>query len=445
MFEYLDWVSHIYWQEAVWSIRHKGEGSLTGVILKRILSLIYWSSTQLVKDFSSVWSMVKAKRNDQILYFVSSSNQEKSIRALSDETGGEILGYYSQCNLRYPIGIVNCAALIFLPAVLIFACMMTEHKRKAAISNLDAYATIVPHWLISLLILLYLRPKLVVMSNDHNISNRTVLHQCKRLGITTAYLQHASVTDSFPRLEFDISFLDGEHAYSIYRSIGKINGQVYLVGSLRPRLTQITSRRNAVGVCTNSIDEIGEWREIVSTIVSSGREVVFRWHPTDSRKQQWRNFADMHGVLLSDPAKESVALFLQRVGSVVAGSSNIILDAATAGIPGVIFSGNGKTLDWYGFVRNGVCSAADSFQNLIRLLERDSALSPAEVCKRAAFYDVSLKLNEEWKKERIICEVLQEAGLAAATGAVKIYFCSTTAKAEDKCFVPHLSYHVASL
>ena len=57
------------------------------------------------------------------------------------------------------------------------------------------------------------------MSNDHSPANRALLLVAKSKGIKTVYMQHASVSNLFPVLDFDYSFLDGVNAYNIYKEI----------------------------------------------------------------------------------------------------------------------------------------------------------------------------------------------------------------------------------
>ena len=58
-----------------------------------------------------------------------------------------------------------------------------------------------------------IRPKLALISNDHTVQARSLRISAEILGIKTLYMQHASVSEIFPPLEFDYALLDGEIAY----------------------------------------------------------------------------------------------------------------------------------------------------------------------------------------------------------------------------------------
>ena len=62
------------------------------------------------------------------------------------------------------------------------------------------------------------KPKLVIVSNDHSLNCRSLRLAAQILGIRTLYIQHASISNIFPPLEFDYALLDGLVSYKKYVS-----------------------------------------------------------------------------------------------------------------------------------------------------------------------------------------------------------------------------------
>ena len=85
--------------------------------------------------------------------------------------------------------------------------------KKIIKSNPFAFLFSYGKFLLAREILKKYNPKILFLSNDHSPFNRCLLHHSKSMGIKTIYMQHASVSDKFPPLEFDYSLLDGQESF----------------------------------------------------------------------------------------------------------------------------------------------------------------------------------------------------------------------------------------
>ncbi|MEZ9630700.1 hypothetical protein AB4304_14510 [Vibrio breoganii] len=63
-------------------------------------------------------------------------------------------------------------------------------------------------------------PSVVVFSNDHNPKYVAISKVCKYFCIKRLYMQHASVSNIFPKLDFEVSVLLDQYSENIYRKIG---------------------------------------------------------------------------------------------------------------------------------------------------------------------------------------------------------------------------------
>ena len=104
------------------------------------------------------------------------------------------------------------------------------------------------------------KPKAIIFSNDHYYLNRILLNESKKRKITSIYIAHASVSNYFPPLEFDHSFLFGQAMLDIYKRIGVINGETYLFGNSRSddliNLRKESRDRNVIGIGINIQDDL---------------------------------------------------------------------------------------------------------------------------------------------------------------------------------------------
>lgn len=199
--------------------------------------------------------------------------------------------------------------------------------------------------------------KMIVFTNDHNMYCRCMIEQADIFGIETLYVQHASVTERFPSLKFTYSFLDGMESYEKYRNIGRMSGEVYLLGS--PRFDEIASIRlkfngHNIGVALNLLDSMEKAKELCYALKSNTIEnIVVRPHPR-MENFPYHDFKKI-GVQISDPQKESPFTFLSNINILIANESSIHLDSAIMGVPSVLYNmSEGKVTDWYSYLKNGL-------------------------------------------------------------------------------------------
>jgi len=206
--------------------------------------------------------------------------------------------------------------------------------------------------------------RLLVLANDHSLRPRIAWQAARDSKVPVAYLQHASVGGWEPRLQFDYSFLFGRQTLEVYAGRGSPIGQVFLagcVGQVPPPAPD-----GVVGICPGLTDPIENVIATAKTI-AAGRQVM-RPHPRDLRMEDWHKAADQAGMAFSDPRRERSDGFISGVETVIAGDSNILLEAIRAGRKAVRMVAGREFSDQYGFVSSG----------LVRWLDdRDGADTPA--------------------------------------------------------------------
>jgi len=179
--------------------------------------------------------------------------------------------------------------------------------------------------------------KKVVFANDHNVHNRLFKIACENRNIKTAYLQHASVTSMFPKLDFDQNFLFGKIDQHKYESISTIKGETLLIGS--PKFDELykhkrkPKKRNSffrIGLATNIIDNKTKIESLVNEILEkTNYHIKIRQHPRESRIF---NF-DSERVRIQSAKDSSLLNFFSDIDFLLAGESSIHLESLYVHIP----------------------------------------------------------------------------------------------------------------
>ena len=257
------------------------------------------------------------------------------------------------------------------------------------------------------------RPRAVVFSNDHNDDTRSLLLACRAEGVPTAYVQHASVSTNFPPLGFDLSLLEGQDALDKYRQCGPIAGQVELVGM--PKADAYLSRRNTapavrrVGLACNIHDPLPALTDTLAYLLRELPELTFtlRPHPSDGR-----DFGPLRqrlpGLHWSDARAENVFDFLLRQDALVAADTSTHLEATLLNVASIYyrFTANPLTDDYYGYAARGLVARADTPAALAAELRRLAAHKPADLYRRAAYYNATLGTPDEGQSQARAVKIL---------------------------------------
>ena len=186
------------------------------------------------------------------------------------------------------------------------------------------------------------KPRAVIFANDHNDDSRALLLACKREGIPTAYIQHASVSTYFPPLSFDLSLLEGQDALDKYSQCGPIKGMVKLVG--KPQADAFYKHRNTnhsasrLGLACNLIDEFQSISSTVAYLAHAMPDMplTFRAHPGDQRN--FESLQNIHPNLrFSNSRQETVFDFLSRQDVLLAADTSTHLEATSLNIAAIYF------------------------------------------------------------------------------------------------------------
>jgi len=253
--------------------------------------------------------------------------------------------------------------------------------------------------------------KAYIASNDHSGLSQVGFVAARDAGVPTIYIQHASVSDKFPPLRSEIAFLDGEDAKEKYLAAGETTTEIHLVGSLKydPYLkrSEIDENKELVGVCIGMVyHDVDENFKLCEALEKAGTPFCLRFHPLMDKAVQKR-FSD-RGWEISDK-EEKAPDFILRCGAIVSGDSNILLEAIILKRQPIYFASMGTSIDYYGFVKEGICKEAClSFSEVLAQLQEPFDLSTHR--QRAKRYNDTLGTENEGRSTELIMDKLNEHG-----------------------------------
>ena len=234
-------------------------------------------------------------------------------------------------------------------------------------------------------------PKAIFFANDHNATARALLLAAKSLNIPTIYLQHASITEYFPPLEFDLSLLEGKDTLSKYKKIGNIPGRIELIGM--PKFDKFIPYRNFekniknIGISIGLGDDLLKVEELLEKIKNYFPQIrlSIRPHPGESRNiEGLKKLTNYY----SDSKKEHVFSFLQKIDINIAANTSTHLEAVLMNIPSLFypFEENKERYDDYSYVKNKLVDEFKTIESIVQWIEKYKNNRP-EVLQKAKYYN----------------------------------------------------------
>lgn len=266
--------------------------------------------------------------------------------------------------------------------------------------------------------------KLVVMSNDHNNSNRCLRLVCEMLNIKTLYMQHASVSNLFPPLQYDYALLDGKVAFETYMNClsnlpisYKYPINIFLSG--QKKSVNVKSEMNTelfdVGIAVNALDDFKFLEMLIEDVLKSDLTVLVRTHPRQSKAFliQLSILTEGSNVKWCNPLEISLSGFFNSIDCLIAANSSIHLEAALAGVATLYheFESCVEKPDYYGYIKNelvGVLNVENIPQSISeRKLHFKSAQHQNAIKKYSATYMTCWEYKEGELSAKLIEKILK--------------------------------------
>ncbi|MGH1418061.1 MAG: hypothetical protein ACRBCJ_04315 [Hyphomicrobiaceae bacterium] len=201
------------------------------------------------------------------------------------------------------------------------------------------------------------RPKLLVLANDHSPSHVAMSMAAKSFGIPRVYLQHAEVSSSFPALDFEATVLRNSRSKEIYKEISELVGEVFIIprsktSFSKEKLTRSMSDEVSVVVYPTNVILFDELKTIIDELRKNPRvnRIALKLHPQAPTAEAEKCFELGVEQLKTIPKEQHVA---------IVANSSVVIELLHRGIPVYQnFSFDPVMDDYYGFVNAGLATIA---------------------------------------------------------------------------------------
>ncbi|UOQ67927.1 hypothetical protein [Hymenobacter volaticus] len=381
--------------------------------LRRLVKVLGYTAARLLGNIiqpirnpeplqEAVWLYVVSQNNYESLHFVREALPDAVLVAGQSKQIGRYNAVVNRLSLRrkllyywqFPLALAGLIRIEGARAWRFFDLIFS------AIGYYEVYRRALRHH----------RPRAVVFANDHNDDTRALLLACRAEGVPTAYIQHASVSTSFPPLGFDLNLLEGQDALDKYRQCGPVHGEVQLVGM--PKADEFLSMRNQnptvqrVGLACNLLDETEALTAVLNYLIPKFPNLTFtfRAHPSDTRDFSFLKLQHPN-LQFSNAKQESVFAFLTKQDALIAADTSTHLEATLLNVVGLYyrFNTHANTDDYYGYVAHNLIERATTLPELAALLATYQAHKPLDIYQRAAYYNATLGTPDEGRsRERAV-------------------------------------------
>lgn len=360
------------------------------------------------------WAKEKSIHGSYTLFFTDTLNQRSSLKPVADKIDHVVLiGNKGDIPFTLTLFKAYVYSLPFLGKVVCEYFRASGQLKTSFKYIFDKYWLTYGLYIAARLWLRKIQPRVVVFGSDHAVEQRVIRKAAREENIKTVYIQHASVTDEFPVLEFDYALLQGMDTLKTYDKIGESKTIVYLVGN--PKLDgyqQNINRKNTVdtlGICTNKLDPIRRVEELIIKIKAYFPEmhVILRPHPGDAKAQEWQQLAKKYALEFSNSKTEDSFHYLSRIDCIIAGNSNIHLEAVLLNVYPLFFDFALKPkLVQYSFLKEGLCEYYADIETLFGKI-RELKLHKDDIRHRAKPYNDTIDTAYDFKSSDLAKGLLQ--------------------------------------
>ncbi|WP_022823626.1 hypothetical protein [Hymenobacter norwichensis] len=388
-------------------------GKVLGYAALRLVGNVFQPIRNPEPLHNRVWLYVVSQNNYDSLHFLREARPDTVLVAGQSKQIGRYQVQVNRLSLRRKL-------LYYWQFPLVIVGLMRTEGRRAwrffdlifnAIGYYEVYCRALRHY----------RPRAVVFANDHNDDARALLLACRREGVPTVYVQHASVSANFPPLAFDLSLLEGQDALDKYHQCGPIRGQTELVGM--PKADEFLSEKNLnpmvqrVGIACNVLDDTEALTTAIDYLLSQFPSLTFTFRPHPGDTRDFRFLQAQHPQLVfSNARQESVFEFLSKQDALIAADTSTHLEATLLNVASLYFRFGTHAVadDYYGYVAQGLVERARTLPELGALLLRYQQHKPLDLYRRAAYYNATLGTPEEGHSQqraaRLLAEWLESEG-----------------------------------
>lgn len=281
-----------------------------------------------------------------------------------------------------PLIIPLMVSLFFIPKLVVLYLKCNHQNRRRIILYIDVILLSMGYNIFIKYYLKLLKPKKIVYANDHGHFSRILVKRAESIGIPCFYIQHAAVTNIFPKIISSYALLEGKDSLNKYSPNRYQMKNVYLIGS--PKFDKFINHVNtnkkveSIGICsTGSMDKIQIAKLIEAIKDNYGHfKIIFRPHPKEEIQKKYKGIIKSNSIIYSNSTIEDSYHYLRNVDIVISGNSSILLEAAVMNVypinwidPNSVSKFKDNPIDKYGFNKSKLVRQCHTIEEIIGLIE----------------------------------------------------------------------------
>lgn len=381
--------------------------SINKLCIYSILKIFRFIIVETIKDALLFCTSIRLYK--RVIFYVGSSNQYEAVKDIKNKINDSayITKSFSTKNriLMFP-GIL--LSPLFIVDFLFLYKKSIDSTRKILLYNADQYIFLQGMYIWWVIYIKIIKPQKVIFSNDHKNWCRLLNKVCRDNNIPTFYIQHASVTNNFPKLEFDVAILEGQDSFSKYGV--KESSSIMILAGMAKYDKYINEYKKSnyvknIGICLNLLDDIKLVDKLIEIINIEKYNLIIRPHPRDNRSYiKYLN----KGISISDSKQKNSFEFLKNIDLVIAGETSIHLESVLMNVYPVYFNFNeiNDRYDVYGYIDNGlVKDICENGYQVLRLIKKIDSKN-LNIRNRAKKYNASIGTAYEGRTTDLVLRII---------------------------------------
>ena len=345
-------------------------------------------------------------KNPDVLYFAATFNQDRQLDYMRDIFCDR---NFTTINLRgsNPLRPIANIKQIFI----FFCCFAGAFRYYKAFFDKHSFIDFKNHILFlcmysySKFLFKKLKPKAILVANDHSALPLGFASAARSLGIKTMYIQHAHITYDLPYLRFDLAILDGECALDIYKDQGSIGNTKIIYRGLEGREREMNTKplqqnkQLSVGLFVN-IFEAQDLYKVLEDLLSNSfvNNVILREHPAFPLDIKQSDLPKNVSLAAHETSLWDDAL---KCDLVVGGNSSFHLSVLKFGVPTVFYNDlDYIKYDDYSFIKHDIVYEVENLKSL-DLRHVAKYYDDQQWIKRFQYFDAGYKLGDNVLKNSV--------------------------------------------
>ena len=368
----------------------------------------------LIRKFFSFSNLQFPNKKVPVLFLAYTNNQREAISLIKNKRNdSEIFGDDKFGDFTFPVYKSYILSLTYYKEISNLYKDSTNYLRLSMSFAFHEYWLTYGHFIMLVNFFKNADVKVAIVANDQYLRTRLIPYVCDFICIKSVYIQHASVSLDFPRLIFNFALLEGRDSLDKYLKIGKIDSEVFLLGSSKePELDEICTKDRVynIGICFGLIDDISKVEKLIQEVLVSFdcSNIFLRPHPRESREAFLHEMISKYNIGFSDSKNEQVSIFFNKVECIIASESNIHLEAVLQNIYSIyhqLTENDRQKYDVYGFLSAKLINDFTDINLLREILFKLKKEKP-NVRSNARYYNDTIGTKFEGKSDVLYDEVI---------------------------------------